>query len=100
MVEDRQTHELPKTAEAMDNVARLHGLEDGAALLDLLRPHVQWVGSNYDRLTPAGEAESLSQDQERLKVQLAGLGFADAETPATRIARWRAGTIRALRSGA
>src|SRR3546814_5850283 len=29
MVEDRQTHELPKSAEAMDNVARLHGLEHG-----------------------------------------------------------------------
>ncbi|WP_150290845.1 bifunctional [glutamine synthetase] adenylyltransferase/[glutamine synthetase]-adenylyl-L-tyrosine phosphorylase [Sphingobium estronivorans] len=100
MVEDRQTHELPKTADAMDNVARLHGLEDGVALLDLLRPHVQWVGSNYDRLTPAAKQESLSHDEDRLKEQLAGLGFADAETPVARITRWRSGSIRALRSGA
>ena len=40
MVEDRQTHELPKQAEALDNVARLHGLSDGGALLNLLRPEI------------------------------------------------------------
>lgn len=100
MVEDRQTHELPKSAEAMDNVARLHGLEHGGALLDLLRPHVQWVGGNYDLLTPAAPGESLSLDEDRLKAQLAELGFADPETPLARIARWRSGTVRALRSGA
>ncbi|AEG49213.1 (Glutamate--ammonia-ligase) adenylyltransferase [Sphingobium chlorophenolicum L-1] len=99
MVEDRQTHELPKSAEAMDNVARLHGLTDGEALLDLLRPQVQWVGGNYDRLTPAADQESLSHDEDRLKAQLSGLGFADPETPLARIARWRSGTVRALRSG-
>jgi glutamate-ammonia-ligase adenylyltransferase len=38
MVDDRQTHELPRDADALDNVGRLHGLADGAALLDLLRP--------------------------------------------------------------
>ncbi|WP_022681326.1 bifunctional [glutamine synthetase] adenylyltransferase/[glutamine synthetase]-adenylyl-L-tyrosine phosphorylase [Sphingobium bisphenolivorans] len=98
MVEDRQTHELPKGAEAMDNVARLHGLEDGAALLNLLRPQVQWVGSNYDQLSPVGADESLSHDEERLRVQLGDLGFADPDTPLARITRWRSGTVRALRS--
>lgn len=100
MVEDRQTHELPKTPEAMENVARLHGLADGEALLDLLRPHVQWVGSNYDQLTPAAVAESLSHDEDGLRAQLAAMGFADADAPCARITRWRSGTIRALRSGA
>src|SRR3546814_11687068 len=84
----------------MENVARLHGLEHGGALLDLLRPHVKWVGGNYDRLTPAAPGESLSLDEDRLKAQLAELGFADPETPLARIARWRSGTVRALRSGA
>jgi glutamate-ammonia-ligase adenylyltransferase len=98
MVEDRQTHELPKQAEALDNVARLHGLEDGAALLDLLRPDVEWVGRNYDRLTPEQDKADLSHDEEKLKSQLSEMGFADAETPFARITRWRSGTIRALRS--
>nr|MBA4770988.1 glutamine-synthetase adenylyltransferase [Sphingobium sp.] len=70
MVEDRQTHELPKSPDALDNVARLHGLDDGAALIDLLRPHVEWVGRNYDRLTPEKKDGSLSHDEERLKAQL------------------------------
>lgn len=98
MVEDRQTHELPKSAVALDNVARLHGLSDGGALLDLLRPHVEWVGRNYDRLSPDRDDASLSQDEDRLAAQLTDLGFADLDTPLARIRRWRGGTIRALRS--
>ena len=100
MVEDRQTHELPKSAEAMDNVARLHGLEDGAELIELLRPKVQWVGANYDQLTPDEKTESLSHDDERLAAQLVEIGFADPEAPIARITRWRTGTIRALRNTA
>ena len=100
MVEDRQTHELPKAAEAMDNVARLHGLETGSDLIELLRPQVEWVGANYDQLTPAQKAESLSHDEERLAGQLVEMGFADPETALARIGRWRTGTVRALRSTA
>ena len=98
MVEDLQTHELPKSPEALDNVARLHGVADGAALLDLLSPQVEWVGRNYDRLTPDRQADTLSQDEDRLKAQLTEMGFADADTPLARIAHWRGGKVRALRS--
>ena len=99
MVEDLQTHELPKSAEAMDNVARLHGVADGDALLDLLRPQVEWVGQNYDRLSPEQDDASLSQDEALLAGQLVEMGFADPETAMARIAHWRAGKVRALRSG-
>jgi glutamate-ammonia-ligase adenylyltransferase len=99
MVGDLQTHELPHKPQALDNVARLHGLADGTALLDLLRPHVEWVGANYDRLTPPRETDSLSHDEDKLKAQLTDLGFADIETPLARIAHWRSGKVRALRSG-
>lgn len=98
MVEDLQTHQLPKGEAAMDNVARLHGLADGAALLDLLRPHVQWVGSNYDRLTAERDTDRLSHDEDRLKAQLEEIGFVDPATPMARIAHWRGGAVRALRS--
>ena len=43
MVDDRQTHELPERAESLDNVAGLHGLSDGQALLGLLEPHIRWI---------------------------------------------------------
>ncbi|WCP14407.1 Bifunctional glutamine synthetase adenylyltransferase/adenylyl-removing enzyme [Sphingobium sp. AntQ-1] len=100
MVEDHQTHQLPKSPASLDNVARLHGLPDAAALLDLLRPHVEWVGRNYDRLSPQKDDAGLSQDEERLKAQLIEIGFVDPDTPLARIAHWRGGTIRALRSAA
>ena len=54
MVDDRQTHSLPADPAALDNVARLHGLADGAALLALLRPHVERVGALYDTLGRGG----------------------------------------------
>lgn len=98
MVEDQQTHMLPKAPASLDNVARLHGLADGAALLDLLRPHVIWVGRNYDRLGAQQDDAALSHDEDLLKEQLVALGFVDADTPVARITRWRGGTIRALRS--
>ena len=98
MVEDLQTHELPKKPAGLDNVARLHGLEDGEALLTLLRPQVEWVGRNYDRLSPDKDDSSLSHDDDLLRAQLTALGFADADTPVARIARWREGSMRALRS--
>src|SRR3546814_6663977 len=37
MVDDQQTHAIPRGAAAMDRVAQLHGLVNGEALLDLLR---------------------------------------------------------------
>jgi glutamate-ammonia-ligase adenylyltransferase len=53
MVDDRQTHSLPSDAAALENVARLHGLERGEGLIELLRPYVVRVGTVYDGL--AGE---------------------------------------------
>lgn len=98
MVDDRQTHELPGGQDALDAVARLHGVPDGAALLDLLRPDVAWVGTNFDRLTPVEGDDRLSNDTDRLSDQLVALGFADPTAPLARISGWRDGSIRALRS--
>lgn len=100
MIDDRQTHELPAGDGALGEVARLHGLADGGALLDLLRPHVVWVGANYDRLSPFEHGERLSRDVAKLADQLDGIGFPDAPTAAARIDKWRNGSVRALRSAA
>jgi glutamate-ammonia-ligase adenylyltransferase len=100
MVDDRQTHELPANPESLANVARLHGLSDGDALIDLLRPHVEWVGRNYDRLTREDGDARLSHEPEGLAAQLSDLGFAKMDVPMARITHWRAGTMRALRSPA
>jgi [glutamine synthetase] adenylyltransferase / [glutamine synthetase]-adenylyl-L-tyrosine phosphorylase len=96
MVDDRQTHSLPGDAAELDTVARLHGLEDGAALLDLLRPHVERVASIYDTLD-AGEGERLPEG-EALAGALARAGFAVPEAARARIEGWRSGKVRSLRT--
>lgn len=98
MIDDRQTHHLP-TGEALDRVARLHGLADGAALLDLLRPHVEAVATIYGELS-AGEEKGLSQDPVQLAEQLAAAGFSDPDAALQRISAWRGGGYPALRSPA
>jgi [glutamine synthetase] adenylyltransferase / [glutamine synthetase]-adenylyl-L-tyrosine phosphorylase len=99
MVDDQQTHSLPANEDALDNVAKLHGLEDGAALLALLAPHVESVGMRYDALD--GEASTaLPQDADQLTASLSDAGFSDARDIARRITGWRSGAMRALRSPA
>jgi len=99
MVEDQQTHSLPRDPGALDNVAHLDDRADGAALLDVLRPHVARVGALYDSLDPP-EDRGLPRDEEMLEQALASVGFADAKAAAQRVAQWRGGGIRALRSPA
>ncbi|MEG3125715.1 bifunctional [glutamate--ammonia ligase]-adenylyl-L-tyrosine phosphorylase/[glutamate--ammonia-ligase] adenylyltransferase [Sphingomonas sp. GB1N7] len=98
MIDDRQTHHLP-VGPALDGVARLHGVEDGAALLDLLRPHVAGTARIYDSIEP-DEGDALSHDPARLADQLAAAGIADTTGAVQRVAQWRAGSYAALRSPA
>lgn len=105
MVADQQTHKLPLDPAALDNVAQLDGLPDGAALVAELTAITEEVGRRYDRLiaqhaqegtvvavaAPAGEA---------LAGELQRLGFADPAALAARIASWRDGKLRALRTEA
>jgi glutamate-ammonia-ligase adenylyltransferase len=96
MVEDAQTHVLPATDAALDNLARLHGVEDGRILLAELRPHVERVGRIFDSLAP-DERSVLSNDPDILKAELTRLGFKDAETAARDVSNWRSGKARSLR---
>ncbi|WP_376765093.1 bifunctional [glutamine synthetase] adenylyltransferase/[glutamine synthetase]-adenylyl-L-tyrosine phosphorylase [Sphingomonas koreensis] len=98
MIDDRQTHQLPE-GEGLDRVARLHGLADGAALLDLIRPHVEFVGRVYDSLddTPDGEPRVAVNDT-GIEQACAAAGFADTEAAARLVAGWRDARYPALRS--
>ncbi len=104
MVSDQQTHSLPASPEALDAVARLDGLRDGAALVDEVRGITERVGARYDRLLENGRAAGAvavaQPGQPALEDELAMLGFADPARLATRITGWRGGTVRALRSDA
>lgn len=99
MVDDAQTHLLPREPKALDNVAQLHGLTNGTELIDLVTPHVERVGAMFDSLAPE-DRNQLSNDPDLLRGELAALGFADPAAAARRVADWRSGKARALRSPA
>src|SRR3546814_5345191 len=62
MVEDQQTHNLPKSAEGLALVAGLHGLDGSEALFDLLRPHVERTATIYDGMIGSETSGKLSKD--------------------------------------
>ncbi len=99
MVDDRQTHSLPLSGEALANVARLDGLEDGEALLARLRPYVERVAAIYDELDE-GNGERLPRDAATLEARLRTAGFDDPVAGRLRIESWRSGKARSLRAAA
>ncbi len=105
MVDDQQTHALPSGA-ALDNVARLEGLADGAALIAEVMELTEAVGQRFDRLIDVesrpvsrvgGGTGSVSGGLPDL---LERLGFEDSESLAKRIDGWTDGRFRTLRSTA
>jgi [glutamine synthetase] adenylyltransferase / [glutamine synthetase]-adenylyl-L-tyrosine phosphorylase len=105
MVADQQTHTLPADPAALDNVARLDGLADGAALLADLAEITEQVGQRYDKLIAEHGGENVSvavaaPGGDALEAELARLGFTEPEVLAARIEGWRQGKVRALRSEA
>jgi len=102
MVDDRQTHRLPKDPAALDNVARLDGLPDGAALVSELRAISAEVGRLYDGLLggPGHAKASAAPSGTALEERIAALGLPNPEATAARIESWSDGRVRALRSSA
>ncbi|HUD28871.1 MAG TPA: bifunctional [glutamine synthetase] adenylyltransferase/[glutamine synthetase]-adenylyl-L-tyrosine phosphorylase [Novosphingobium sp.] len=102
MMQDQQTHSLPRTAEGIEAVARLDGLESGQALLDELAAITDAVGERYDALIMANAERSgvpvAMPDQTSLADELEALGFADPLALAERMRGWLGGKVRALRS--
>lgn len=100
MVDDRQTHSLPSDQAALDNVARLHGVADGTALIELLEPHVRAVEDIYGSLSAGDSDGLLPRGAEALEARLAEAGFEDAAGGRLRIESWRSGKARSLRTAA
>ena len=98
MVHDRQTHSLPES-QALDNVAQLDGLTDGAALVAELESLTEATGSIYEGLIGDEQRTTISiPEATGLAPQLKELGFSETEKLAKRIADWRDGRYAALRT--
>jgi glutamate-ammonia-ligase adenylyltransferase len=101
MLDDRQTHSLPEDLAELDRAAWLHGLKNGYELVELLRPVVARAGAIYEGLAgDEGETQRRLPDEGlTLEEQLEAMGYADPTLVAQRLARWRSGQLRAIRSG-
>ncbi len=101
MVDDQQTHSIPDAPAAIDGVARLHGLNDGAALLEQVRQLTGEVASRFDDLLAGlGQAEGWPLDEAALHNAVTATGYPDPEDATRRILQWRGGGQRVLRSPA
>ncbi len=100
MVNDRQTHALPEGA-ALDNVAQLDGLADGAALVAELTELTARTAAIYDTLIgarAAAPAVPVAMPASALAHNLAQWGFAEPEVLAERVETWSDGRHAAIRS--
>ncbi len=99
MVNDRQTHALPE-GEALDNVARLDGLADGAVLVAELTELTGRTARIYEELIGRPEAapEPVAMPTSALARNLEAWGFTDPRILAERVEAWRDGRYAAIRS--
>lgn len=107
MIEDQQTHTLPKSPDGLDHVARFCGFDDTNAFEESVRRHLTHVQSHYARLFEAEEPLSdrtgslvftgVEEDPETVAT-LSRMGFANAAGFSSVIRGWHHGRIRATRS--
>jgi glutamate-ammonia-ligase adenylyltransferase len=110
MIDDRQVHSLPDTAEGLDRFAAFLGYETGDAFVADITAHLRRVADHYSRLfenSPALAAPTedggnlvftgIEDDPETLRT-LMGLGFERPEVVSELIRAWHHGRLRATRS--
>lgn len=106
MVDDHQTHALPKTDEQIEDIAVFAGYPDAAAFRDDLVRQLTLVEKNYAELfeeaPELGGAGTLvftgSEDHPETIKTLEDMGFSDGASISTMIRRWHHGRYRATRS--
>ncbi len=105
MIDDHQTHSLPRDWAALDRVAQLDGMADGRALLSELDVVSSATAARYDALLATfrrDEAQktvtTLPDSPPLLADIMASLGFDDPGNVADMITNWRGGGVRAIRS--
>lgn len=107
MIEDEQTHTMPRDDGGLDNVARFMGFESRDQLAERLTHELQCVQGHYSKLferqpslsKAAGSLVFTGVDDDPETIQtLRGMGFAQPEAMSTTIRGWHHGRVRATRS--
>ena len=107
MIEDEQTHTVPKTADGIAHIACFLGYADSASFSAALTQELETVEAHYARLFEAAPEltdtegnlvfTGVEDDPETLKT-LAAMGFVEPHHVAAAIRGWHHGRIRATRS--
>ena len=106
MVDDQQTHSLPKTPQVMERIAAFVGFRDTASFTAELSAHLARVQEHFSGLFAKSPSLSgpgslvftgVEDDPETIKT-LEGLGFVNASNVAAAIRGWHHGRYRAMRS--
>ncbi len=107
MVDDVQTHDLPRTAEGITHIARFMGYADDSAFRKRVRGHLERVQGHYmalfEKEVPLSKRSGslvftgVEDDPETLDTLLR-MGFAKPSVVAATIRGWHHGRIRATRS--
>ena len=107
MIEDEQTHSLPKSDGELAHVACFMGFENTAAFSEVLLHHLRTVQTHYlklfEREAPLATSEGslvftgVEDDPETVDT-LSDMGFRDPHHIAHAVRGWHHGRIRATRS--
>lgn len=107
MIEDEQTHTMPKSDEGLLNVARFMGFDDVDQLSDALRSVLVTVQGHYQKLFESQPSLSKAagslvftgvDDDPETIVTLRNMGFSQPEAMSATIRGWHHGRVRATRS--
>ena len=107
MIADQQTHQLPSSQQAFDDLAIFSGFSDSVLFADKLRTTFELVQKYYDNLfedssDDAGEEQELNfsgdEDDDETLMQLQQMGFAQPTMMSATIKGWYAGRYRAMRT--
>jgi glutamate-ammonia-ligase adenylyltransferase len=106
MIDDAQTHTLPKDAEGLRHVAVFLGFADADAfaaellrLLHIVESHYAHLFEEAPSLAPQGNLVFTgAEDDPDTLATLRRLGFADAPAAAATVRSWHHGRYRAMRS--
>ena len=99
MVDDRQTHSLPQSQEALDNVARLHGLADGERAARSAAAACRAGAARSTTRSAARAARRGCRRSRRRSTPSSPPPASPTPAPArARIEGWRSGRMRSLRT--
>jgi len=99
MIDDAQTHSLPKDPDALERAALFCGYDSVEAFHAALSTRLDVVRRQYDGLLPEGRNGGRTvMDETTLRDSLARHGYGDLDSACSIVERWRRGRYRALRS--